>query len=126
MASQHRASLSRRELLKTVGVGSLALAGFGRLGISRSFSGHNAALGGCMKARRSAIPIAIYSPLSDGLADRFDIDFQFDVVRFARVNAKRLREITTQEFPGGTSGMDRCVQIVRHRGRLEAPPRSAK
>src|SRR5215475_12283981 len=31
MASQHRASLSRRELLKTVGVGSLALAGFAPL-----------------------------------------------------------------------------------------------
>jgi len=31
MTSQHKASLSRRELLKTVGVGSLALAGFGPL-----------------------------------------------------------------------------------------------
>src|SRR5207245_11109213 len=31
MASQRRASISRRELLKTVGVGSLALAGFAPL-----------------------------------------------------------------------------------------------
>ena len=31
MTSQHRASISRRELLKTVGVGSLALAGFAPL-----------------------------------------------------------------------------------------------